>query len=188
MTPKVDLLATRVATEFNNLRANELGDNTALTTTATTTVGAINEVSAAAGAAAVINDATASATTTYSGTKIDADIAAAETAATTAAVNQITNGAGAAYDTLIELQTEITGNDTQIATILTAQAGKADQTEVDDIVTLSGMATGSTAHTFTDPVNNLSGGTTNASFLELSAAMGDVTAADFVATFNATLT
>ena len=46
--------------------------------------------------------------------------AAAISAATTAAVDQITNGAGAAYDSLIEIQNELQADDTVIAGLLTA--------------------------------------------------------------------
>ena len=46
--------------------------------------------------------------------------AVAISAATTAAVNQITNGAGAAYDTLIEIQNELQADDTVITGILAA--------------------------------------------------------------------
>lgn len=46
--------------------------------------------------------------------------AAAISAATTAAVNQITNGAGAAYDSLIEIQNELQADDTIISGLLTA--------------------------------------------------------------------
>ena len=46
--------------------------------------------------------------------------AAAISAATTAAVDQITNGAGAAYDSLLAIQQELQADDTVIAGLLTA--------------------------------------------------------------------
>lgn len=91
------------------------------TTDKTTVVAAINEVKADAGAAAVIDDATTTATETWSSTKIQTELTATEAAAVTGAVDQITNGAGAAYDTLIEIQTELQADDTVITGIITAQ-------------------------------------------------------------------
>lgn len=61
---------------------------------------------------ALINDAATAANTTWSSTKIDAEIVQA--------ITDLQNGAGAAYDTLVELQTEIEGNDTDLAALLTA--------------------------------------------------------------------
>lgn len=130
---------TRVGTEFKALRTlisgSATGDVSGLNTTATNLVAAVNEVkvtadSASGAAGAMIDDVTASATTTYSSNKISADIVAAQAAATTNAVNQITNGAGAAYDTLIELQGELQSNDGQIATLLSVQATKANAADV----------------------------------------------------------
>ena len=45
----------------------------------------------------------------------------------TAVVNTITNGAGTAYDTLLELENEIKANDTDLVTILATQANKVDK-------------------------------------------------------------
>jgi hypothetical protein len=53
----------------------------------------------------------------------------------TAIVNQITNGAGTAYDTLIELENEIKANDTDLATILTTQSTKVDKVVDSSLVT-----------------------------------------------------
>lgn len=90
----------------------------ALNTTATTLVGAINEVGAIAGSAAVINDAAASGTTTYSGTKIDADIAAARAS--------LVNAAPALLDTLDELAAALGDDANFAATMTSALALKAD--------------------------------------------------------------
>lgn len=67
-------------------------------------------------AGAVINDAAASSGETYSSTKIEA----VATAAATAAKNDILNGAGAAYDTLSELQTLLEGQDSSVTALTTA--------------------------------------------------------------------
>lgn len=71
----------------------------------------------AALAFAPLGDAGTSAHRTWSASKINAELSALETSV----VDSITNGAGAAYDTLKELEDEIVGNDSAIASILTAQ-------------------------------------------------------------------
>lgn len=104
-------LITRLGTEFKTVYALT-GDKAALTTTVKTSlVAAINEVKAQAGAAAVINDAAPSTTTTYSSTKTDAQIAAA--------VAALVNGAPTALDTLKELADKLAADDTALAAILT---------------------------------------------------------------------
>ena len=109
-------LALRIGTEFNTAET-ERGSLASLSTTdKTSLVNSINEVATSAGNAAVINDASASGTETYSSNKITADI----TAATSAVQTAILGGASAAYDTLLELQNEIQGNDTDLATLLTS--------------------------------------------------------------------
>lgn len=65
---------------------------------------------------AVINDAAASTSETYSSTKIES----VATAAATAAKNDILNGAGAAYDTLSELQALLEGQDSSVTALTTA--------------------------------------------------------------------
>lgn len=47
------------------------------------------------------------------------------------AIDTLVGGASAAYDTLQELQTALQGNDTDIAAILSAQAGKTDKFAAD---------------------------------------------------------
>ncbi len=59
---------------------------------------------------------------TYTKAEVDAAIVTSQQTAIDTAKNDLLNGAGAAYDTFIELQTEITNNDTDIAGALTAQA------------------------------------------------------------------
>ena len=107
-------LATRVGTECKSIRA-AMGDKTALTTTnKTTLVAAINElVTTIASASSILDSATTGDTThTWSANKIVAEINAAKTA--------IINGAPAAYDTLIEIATQLSTDQTALGNLLTA--------------------------------------------------------------------
>lgn len=134
---------------INELDA-EHGDLSTLTTTAKTTlVSAINEVAGAAvtsvnGASGVVvidTDDVAEGSTNlyYTDVRADARVQNAKgstgTPSTTewaatqdvvdaiqTAIDNLINGAGAAYDTLQELAAEITSNDTDLATLLAAQA------------------------------------------------------------------
>jgi len=78
---RLGALITTIKTETKTLRTlisgTNNGDTTALQTTATNLVDAINEVKGLAGASAVIDDTAASTSKTYSSTKIDATITAA---------------------------------------------------------------------------------------------------------------
>lgn len=106
----------RVATEFNTIKL-ERGNLASLTTTdKTSLVNALNEVIVDLNNSTSIDDASASATSTYSSNKITADI--------NAAISNLVDSAPAALDTLNELATAISGNDTDINTILTAQANR----------------------------------------------------------------
>jgi len=116
---RFDDLTTEIATQIKDTRIKSGGtaafDLSTLTTTVKTSlIAAINEVSTAAGNAAIINDAAASATTTYSGNKIDADIAAA--------VASLVNGSQATLDTLGEIAAAL-GNDENFAATLTTNLG-----------------------------------------------------------------
>ena len=169
---RLDALITRIGTEFKTLRTlisgSGTGDVSALTTTATNLVAAINEVNSAVGGltdtdalpegstnlyftearvltsvltgyaagagtvaatdsvlqaiqkidgntSAIINDGAAGSTTsTYSGSKIDADIAAA--------VAALVASSPAALDTLAELATAL-GNDDDFATTINTALG-----------------------------------------------------------------
>jgi hypothetical protein len=124
LTSNLTSAFTRVATEAKALRTlmnGNAADNTALTTTAKSNlVAAINELNAAitslSGSAAGINDASTATTTTWSSQKTSDQIAASKAS--------ILGGAGAAYDTLKELQdlltSDETGNASAIAAINTA--------------------------------------------------------------------
>lgn len=107
-------LATRVGTECKSIRAS-MGDKTALTTTdKTTLVAAINELKAAlSSAVGILDSATTGDTThTWSANKIIAAIAQAKT--------DIINGAPAAFDTLIEISTQLSSDQTALGNLLTA--------------------------------------------------------------------
>ena len=93
------------------------------TTDKSNLVAAINEVKAAADAAQ-IDDQNEATTSTWSSSRISTELDATKAAAATQAVDTITNGAGAAYDTLVELQSELQSNDSAIANIITAQANR----------------------------------------------------------------
>jgi hypothetical protein len=96
----------------------KIGSLSALNTTAKgSLVAAINEVlGAIGGAGASINDNAIATTSTYSSTKIEAlvDAGVAE------AVQEILGGASAAYDTLLEIQTILGGQDSSLTNLLTA--------------------------------------------------------------------
>lgn len=119
---------TRIATECKSIRTLVNGNNanlsTLLTTNKTNLVSAINEVKgladslAAAGGATINDEAAISTTQTWSITKIGAEIDAAKTAVR----NQILNGAGAAYDTLAEIQAILENETTGVTALTTALA------------------------------------------------------------------
>jgi hypothetical protein len=103
-------LATRIATEFKSVYSKQ-GILTSLSTTdKTSLVSAINEVKLATQSATGINDAATSAASTWSSTKVNAEIVAAK--------NALLGGASAAYDTLQEIQTLMQNDDTQTTNIL----------------------------------------------------------------------
>jgi capsid protein len=112
---QITALAQAIAADIKALYLQD-GTLSALNTTAKgNLVSAINEVRTAALAAAsgvTINDTTPSGTTTYSSNEIVTLIAALKT--------QILGGASTAYDTLVEIQTILQGDDTSIGNLLTA--------------------------------------------------------------------
>jgi hypothetical protein len=126
LSTRISDLATRIATECKSIRTllnGNAADNAALITTAKTNlVLAINEVKAqanslAASGGATINDAaTTSTSQTYSIDKILSSL----NALSVTIKSDILGGAGAAYDTLKELQDLLTSSSTQITDLLTA--------------------------------------------------------------------
>jgi hypothetical protein len=112
----IDSLAVRVATEFKTLRAT-LGSNSSLATTnKTTLVASINELKAAIDASTSVNDAVTNTTSTYSSSKISSLLSAMETQIKT----DIIGGASSAYDTLVEIQAILTGDASQLSSLLAA--------------------------------------------------------------------
>jgi len=124
-------LVTTIKTETKALRtfisgANN-GDIGGLTTTATNLVDAINEVKATADSgASVINDTTASGTSTYSSTKVDQLVAAGNTSLK----DEILGGVAPELDTLIELATKLGDNETSDAALVAVVANKANASDV----------------------------------------------------------
>lgn len=111
---RISGLAVRAATEDKSLRTlinGNVVDLSALTTTAQgDLVAAINEVDAAVGSAAVINDASTGTTEAWSASKIAAEISTA--------ITNVINGAPGALDTLDELANAL-GDDANFATTIT---------------------------------------------------------------------
>ena len=115
---RVTLLAQGIAADIKSLNTNQ-GSLSSLTTTAKgSLVAAINELKTLVAGASSINDSAASNSTTasYSANKITGLIATA--------VTSILGSAGAAYDTLQELQVILQGDDTAISGLLTAVSNR----------------------------------------------------------------
>lgn len=112
---RVLVLAQAIGNDIKLLRIAD-GTLTSLSTTnKTSLVAAINEIfTIASNAGIAINDSAPSTSTTvaYSPAKITALIATA--------VSGVLGGASAAYDTLLEIQNELIGDDTAIANLLSA--------------------------------------------------------------------
>ena len=115
---RITLLAQGIAADIKSLNTNQ-GSLASLTTTAKgSLVSAINELKTLVAGASSINDSAASnsTTATYSANKI--------TGLISTAVTGILGGAGAAYDTLQELQAILQGDDTAISGLLTAVSNR----------------------------------------------------------------
>lgn len=112
---RIVALATQIGTDIKALRGND-GDLATLNTTAKTNlVAALNELKASLDAidtSAVINDAAASLTQTYSSTKITGDIAAA--------IAALVDSAPTTLDTLNELAAALADNPNFASDIATA--------------------------------------------------------------------
>lgn len=162
LVTQINNLATAVGTKVKDLYT-KVGTLTSLTTTAKTDlVSAINEVKALASssAGATISDSSASTTTAFSSQKVT-DLLASQKAA-------ILGGASAAYDTLQELQTEIAGNQSGVASMVSDIGTKVSYT----------VAQSLTGVQQTQALNNIAA--------QSAAGIGDVTT-DFVVIFNAAL-
>lgn len=91
--------------------------STLTTTNKTSIIAALNELKG--NLTAFINDADATShTTTYSAAQIESKISSA--------IQALIGGASSAYDTLLELQQAIQGDESQIAGLLTAVGSKVD--------------------------------------------------------------
>ena len=112
---RVLLLAQSIGADIKALKSADGSLGALSTTNKTSLVSAINEIFALANSAGVqINDnAPASSTTVaYSPSKI--------TALISTAVSSVLGGASAAYDTLLEIQNQLLGDDTAISSLLSA--------------------------------------------------------------------
>nr|WP_294863973.1 hypothetical protein [uncultured Pseudogulbenkiania sp.] len=105
-----------IGADVKALRAAD-GSLAALSTTEKSSlVAAINEVLAIAQDAGAINDAAASASSTYSSSKIVSLLASLK--------SELLGGASAAYDTLKEIEQKLGSEDTAINNLLTAVANR----------------------------------------------------------------
>ena len=127
-------LAQAIGADIKLLR-NRIGDLTSLTTTAKdNVVNAINELYGMIGSAgATIDDGAGNGATavTWSADKIFDSIEAAKTAVT----NSLLNGAGAAYDTLKELQDLLIADEGLVTALTTAVGNKVSFSEVQTLTT-----------------------------------------------------
>lgn len=120
MQSQLSLAFQRVATEINSVRTERGALANLTTTNKSSIVSAMNELKGLidnVDVTGLIDDAETTATDkTYSIDQIKLLIQTAK--------DELTNGAGTAFDTLQELGALITDNDTDIAGILTAQANR----------------------------------------------------------------
>lgn len=124
----LNAFAALVGTDVGSLRT-KMGDLTTLTTTEKTNlVGALNEVKASLSTFAqdIIDDEAASATSTYSSTKV--------TQLIQAAVDGIVDGAPEAYNTLQEIAAYIAADETATSALLTAVNNRV---RYDEVMTLT---------------------------------------------------
>ncbi len=131
---RLNALITAIKTETKALRTmisgTNNGDVTGLNTTATNLVDAVNEVKVtadgAAGGGVTIDDVTPSGTTAYSGTKVEAEIAANRQALK----DEILDGAAAEVDTLVEIAAQLAANTSTDAALAATVANKANSSDV----------------------------------------------------------
>ena len=112
LTTRIESLVIRIAQEFNEVRVKH-GNLTALTTAdKSSLVAAINELKTALSSATDVDDGVVSATSTYSSGKIVELLNALKA--------DITGGADAAYDTLVEIQELLQSGANGLDALLTA--------------------------------------------------------------------
>ena len=130
---RITSLAQAIATDIKRLTTSQ-GTLTALTTTdKTSLVNAINELKTAIANATNINDASTSASATWSSNKINASI--------DNAVSALVNGAGTTLDTLKELANAL-GNDANFAATIATQMGKRVRVDAAQTFTVPEQAQG----------------------------------------------
>lgn len=112
LASRIESLVVRIAQEFNDLRAKSGNPANLTTTDKSSLVAAINELKAVVNAATRIDDTQVSTGTTYSSNKIVALLGALKA--------DILGGADAAYDTLLELQQAVQGDQSGIAALTAA--------------------------------------------------------------------
>ena len=130
---RITSLAQAIAVDIKRLTTSQ-GTLTALTTTdKTSLVNAINELKTAIANATNINDASTSASATWSSNKINASIENA--------VSALVNGAGTTLDTLKELANAL-GNDANFAATIATQMGKRVRVDAAQTFTVTEQAQG----------------------------------------------
>ena len=130
---RITSLAQAIAADIKRLTTSQ-GTLTALTTTdKTSLVNAINELKTATANATNINDASTSASATWSSNKINASI--------DNAVSALVNGSGTTLDTLKELANAL-GNDANFAATIATQMGKRVRVDAAQTFTVTEQAQG----------------------------------------------
>ena len=130
---RITSLAQAIATDIKRLTTSQ-GTLTALTTTdKTSLVNAINELKTAIANATNINDASTSASATWSSNKINTSI--------NNAVSALVNGSGTTLDTLKELANAL-GNDANFAATIATQMGKRVRVDAAQTFTVPEQAQG----------------------------------------------
>ena len=128
---RITSLAQAIAADIKRLTTSQ-GTLTALTTTdKTSLVNAINELKTAIAKTTDINDASTSASATWSSDKINTSI--------NNAVAALVNGAGTTLDTLKELAGAL-GNDANFATTIATQMGKRVRVDAAQTFTVAEQA------------------------------------------------
>ncbi|MBA4707784.1 hypothetical protein [Aquitalea aquatica] len=127
---RITVLAQSIAADIKVLKAAQ-GNLDALNTTAKASlVAAINEVlqlaqAAGSSSGAAINDASVSAGSTFSSSKITTLMADLK--------NQILGGASSAYDTLLEIEAKLGSDDTALANLLIAVGNRLSFTDAQSL-------------------------------------------------------
>ncbi len=121
---RLQAFAQAVAADIKSLFAKQGNLANLSTTEKSNLVGAINEVKSAVGGSAVINDTTASTTSTYSSSKIDQKVAGIK--------SDILGGASSALDTLKEIEDRITADGNSAAALTTAVGNRVSYTQADN--------------------------------------------------------